>query len=388
MRKRVKQTIGRKQIIMANWRALADWIDILMPSIRIVAVGILMNVLVFHVNSVVIPVFSFRISAMAMRYIILGTHIVWIIWMANDEDDRGWLYELSRMMLASELVLFPYFVQRRFAAACIILAVYIFGGIALCIYGNLRFEQLYEAGRLPRSLLNGVIVPRRRRLRAGDIMRAALHRYVVIGGALILAVPAAAAVFAYGMDGAMEKGSLHAVVQEGEENRMLENLGAIRMLEDGRWDGLSVQEKIDILQIVADIETGHLNIVPVTVVNYHLEGTVFGSYDHEQRQVQIDMDKHEGYMSLEYVGTILHECRHAFQHDCVDSLDWNDPEILNGIYYAEARQWRYENEHYILSSQDRDAYYNQEIEKDARRYSEEGLPIYDQYILLSNLPAR
>ena len=100
------------------------------------------------------------------------------------------------------------------------------------------------------------------------------------------------------------------------------------------------------------------------------------------------MDKHIGYESLEYVNTILHECRHAYQHDCVDSLDWSDTEVQTGIYFSEVRNWRYEHANYVSASEDRDVYYNQWIEKDARHYAEEGVYVYQQYIYLGNLPTR
>lgn len=90
----------------------------------------------------------------------------------------------------------------------------------------------------------------------------------------------------------------------------------------------------------------------------------------------------------EYLNTLLHECRHAYQHDCVDSLDWNDPAVQTGIYYAQARKWRFEHANYISLSEGQDAYFSQTIESDARRYADEGVYVYQQYIDFSNLPAR
>ena len=100
------------------------------------------------------------------------------------------------------------------------------------------------------------------------------------------------------------------------------------------------------------------------------------------------MSKHSDDESIEAIITILHECRHAFQHDCVDSLDWEDQATQTGIYYAQARQWRYEQAHYISISESMDGYYDQEVEKDAKQYADEGIGTYWQYISLSDLPAR
>lgn len=48
----------------------------------------------------------------------------------------------------------------------------------------------------------------------------------------------------------------------------------------------------------------------------------------------------------------------------------------------------YEHANYVSASEDRDVYYNQWIEKDARHYAEEGVYVYQQYINLGNLPMR
>ena len=142
------------------------------------------------------------------------------------------------------------------------------------------------------------------------------------------------------------------------------------------------------MQVIADIETNYMGINPVVVVNCHLENQTIGAYDHSERQVHIDLEKHNGYDSLEYVNTILHECRHAYQHDCVDSLDWDNSQVQSGIYFAQARTWRYEQNNYVSANENRDAYLNQMTEKDARYYADEGSQIYQQYIYLSNLPPR
>lgn len=151
---------------------------------------------------------------------------------------------------------------------------------------------------------------------------------------------------------------------------------------------MSDQEKINALQIIADIETHYLGIEPFVVVNAHLGYRTAGTYDPAERTARIDFEKHEGDSPIEYVNTILHECRHAYQHDCIDSLDWSNPDIQNGIYYAPVRAWRYEHANYISLVEDHEAYYSQSIEVDARQYAQDGIYVYQQYIDFGSLPAR
>lgn len=364
------------------------WMESFLSILRFVVPLVMLNLLVTQAHKAFIPVLNIEISAVLMRCVIIGTHATSAIYGLNEENGRGWLYELCCCFLATEIVLFIYFIQYQFEVASTMLATLVCGAVVLLTYGKKQLKLLYANGYIPQSLMDDIISSSKSNKSPNSVLSVALRRYMTIATATLFAIPSMATIFIMGTDGVMQHGNFHAIIEAGNENQMLLNMETIQLLDEDKWNRLTVQDRVNVLQVIADIEANHMNIAPVMVVNYHLSECTIGSYDHAKRQVQIDMEKHEGYEPLEYVNTILHECRHAYQHDCVDSLDWNSYEVQNGIYYAQARQWRYEHENYIGLSVDRDAYYDQAIEKDARYYAEEGIMVYQQYIYLSNLPTR
>lgn len=370
------------------WHGLMEWAELIPPALRIFVPLMMLSTLAFQESPLYIPLLRIELSADQMRCFVVGTHIASAWYGLRPGVGRGWLYELACCFLATEVVLFVHFLQHRFEIAAVLLALLVVGLVVLMTYGRRRLEDLLQRGYVPQTLMDDIIASNREGRTSATILSTAVRRYLVIGTALLLAVPSIAVMSVYGLDGAVQRGMEHAVIESGDQNQVLANFRTVQLLREDQWQRLDAQGKIDVLQVIADIETNHMQISPVEVVNCHLEDRTFGEYDQAKRQARIDLEKHEGYDAFEYLNTILHECRHAYQHDCVESLDWNDPEVLTGIYYAQARQWRYEHANYVSAAEDRDGYYQQAIEKDARSYAEEGMYVYEQYVSLGSLPAR
>lgn len=367
---------------------LSEWIVALLPLLRVLIPVIMLNIMVPGVHAVYISELGIEISSVAMHCIVIGVHTI-AAWVGmQSEESRGWPYEIASCFLATEIVLFIYFMQYQFAIALLLVVIFSAGLVWISTYGRRQLLYSYCQGHIPQSLMDDIIASSKKKRRPYTLFSVALRRFTLIVSAVLLIIPSVVMTYNHGTGGSKHTGMDHAIIADSQENQLILNLSTLQLLEDSSWELLSNQEKIDVLQVIADIETHYMEMDPVTVVNCHLENRTIGAYDHSQRQAQIDLDKHIGYESLEYVNTILHECRHAYQHDCVDSLDWNDTEVQTGIYFSEVRNWRYEHANYVSASEDRDVYYNQWIEKDARHYAEEGVYVYQQYIYLGNLPMR
>ena len=368
--------------------SLLEWIGALLPLFRVLIPVIMLNIMIPGVHAVYIPELGIEISSVAMHCIVIGVHTIAAWAGMQSEGSRGWSYEIASCFLATEIVLFIYFMQYQFAIALLLVIIYSAGLVWISTYGRRRLMYSYRRGHIPQTLMDDIIASSREKRRPYTVFSVALRRFMMIVPAVLLIAASIVMIYNHGLDGTKHTGKNHAIIADSQENQLIANLSTLQLLEDSSWELLSDQEKVDVLQVIADIETHYMKIVPVTVVNCHLENRTIGVYDHSQRQAQIDLDKHIGYESLEYVNTILHECRHAYQHDCVDSLDWSDTEVQTGIYFSEVRNWRYEHANYVSASEDRDVYYNQWIEKDARHYAEEDVYVYQQYIYLGNLPTR
>lgn len=303
-------------------------------------------------------------------------------------DSRGWGYDIASCFLATELMLFLCFFQHEPLLSFVLLFVFLCGFVAVLTGRADMAMQLFGNALVPYEELSSVTTDGDDKDLEKSLKRIAIRRYMVITAALLLAVPSIAVVGWYGYEDVRLTGNQHAIMGKEGENRLLTNIDTIRLFETDRWEQLDEQEKLNALQVIADIETAHLNIERVTVTEAHLEEGVSASYQYTGRQLLFDLEKHEDWEPVSYIHTILHECRHAYQHDCTESLDWSSEEVKNGIYYAQARTWLNEQRHYISGTENKEQYRNQEIERDANQYASEGTEAYYQLLDFLELPAR
>ena len=149
-----------------------------------------------------------------------------------------------------------------------------------------------------------------------------------------------------------------------------ENIAQIAKLNKDDWQNLRCDEKIDILQKLANIEITYLNINPVRVVSSKLDIRI-GEYDYKKKIICIDYE-HLKYATPEkIINTIEHEIRHAYQDFWIEMFDWNNEETLTSVFCKEVRERKAERETYIDTKKDYDKYYLQSQEHDAREYAQE-----------------
>lgn len=368
--------MGRRCDVRAIKEKLVDYGRALLPF------GMLCGLLP-RLQGVSYPLFG--LTGIQMGRIALALHMAAVYQGCRAEAPRGWLYELSACLLASEITLFLVFLQHEGTLGLLLVCLLLGGLIAVTTGGRSALRRLDE--RQP--LTDGLAAAGRHRRRNGSPMMTAARRYLVIATTVVLAAPSLITLTVYGFDPAEPSrliGTVHALDSLSGDNMMLANLSTIRLFDDAVWERLSEQEKVDALQVVADIETRHLGIESVTVAAWELDGSTFGAYNSAGRIVKFDLEQHRGYRPAEWIDTVLHECRHAYQNDCVDALDWDDPDTAGKFYYGDFRQWKEELEQIAPSG--KDGYYQQAIERDARDYADSGVQDYEQYIQFIGLPSR
>lgn len=372
-----------KEKILALWKRYGT----LLVVLRFMVPLALYISFLTHYSAVQLDELNWRISEMGM--IIFSTLVNSVpMWSGMQATrSRGLLYDAAASILGAEIVLFVYYMQYQFMAGVLLVAIFL-GGLAwMLTQGRKYLNNCDEWNYVPQNLMKDYTVSRWQQREECSLFPIGLRRYLVMASALLLLVPSLMVVGYYGMGETREVGQQHAVVAADQDNPLLDNLATIAKLREAQWVFLSGQEKIDVLQVVADMEAQHLGIEPVTVVNSCLKETVLGQYTHTGRQVEIDLKKHEEGIPLDCIETILHECRHAFQFDCVDTLDWTNPDVAEGLYYEQVRKWQEEFQTQQENQNEQSAW-NQTSERDAGQYAAEGRAIYQMYIDVSVLPAR
>lgn len=163
-------------------------------------------------------------------------------------------------------------------------------------------------------------------------------------------------------------------IAANREKVIEENAGKLGALKN--FDTLELQERIDLMQTVADTECAVLGIRPVSVAGDLLAGSIAANYHHADRTVYVDRDNLEKTDAKGMLRTILHEVYHAYQNDAADLVASCPESLRSAPYFAKAREWRENRNNYIPYEVDPGAYAAQAIEADADGYAAERTEYY------------
>ncbi len=158
------------------------------------------------------------------------------------------------------------------------------------------------------------------------------------------------------------------------ESTLFDNLDTIRKLDDECWKNLSAQEKLDVLQVVANVERDGLGIYHDIMVQSGImqRDSIVGEYDPVNHVVTINIDHLKSDPVQEVLDTVLHECYHAYQWCLAHLLVDSDEQYRNLYLFADARQYvnEFENHHDGGDThKEYEAYYYQSVELNARTYA-------------------
>lgn len=138
--------------------------------------------------------------------------------------------------------------------------------------------------------------------------------------------------------------------------------------KEKNWKKYSLQEKVAIMQLLADFETRLLRIPSININAGMIATYTLGSYNDDTNEIFINAKYLDSVSAEESIGTICHEVRHYMQAQIVKSVDWNNS-IFQTPYFDELRSWRDNQENYksmwVYGAQE---YEDQPLETDARSY--------------------
>ncbi len=175
-------------------------------------------------------------------------------------------------------------------------------------------------------------------------------------------------------------------VAEDKAEILEENLPVISKIDDDIWKKLSFEDRLDVLQTLANVDASQQGIShEINVCSEYLGSYTYGTYDYSTHTVTISSDVIEMDTATESVKTLCHEVRHAYQHDVANAFISLDKDYQQLLIFDDVRKY-YENiEDYQTAEKDGfDEYENQTIEVDSREYSEQKASFYfwaaDKYL--------
>jgi len=164
--------------------------------------------------------------------------------------------------------------------------------------------------------------------------------------------------------------------------QLLQTMGGdeelIRQLCQSRWEKLGEDQRLAVLQQVADAECAYLGIPEsLCICTKDLEHhSLYGYYVHGNQVVCINRHLLDSAPADRVLSVLLHEIYHAFEHAVVEVYDRTDPAYQNLQLFEKTRIYSGEFDNYISGTENYDAYSAQAVEKDSNLYSDSRIQDY------------
>lgn len=151
--------------------------------------------------------------------------------------------------------------------------------------------------------------------------------------------------------------------------------------DEEAWEKSSTRKRAKAIQIVCNIEAVHLEIRhELSLRINNVRNTAYGTYDDEKNRVTICVPHKQS--GEEALIAVLHECRHAYQHELIYNYETLTPEEQSSDTYDYVRVIKEELDNYAEISNER--YGKMKVENDSQDYSytraEEYRSIYENLI--------
>lgn len=156
------------------------------------------------------------------------------------------------------------------------------------------------------------------------------------------------------------------------------NIDTFDLLEESKWQTLSNNRKLDVLQMVCNAERIRLGVQSsIRIKSRYFENNLQGAYLMVDRTVLINTQLLKEGKPREILECCTHECFHALQHELVELYDSVSEDQRNLMIFNTVEEYKTEFASYQDGyGEDFDQYYDQKVEEDARSYSSYAPDIY------------
>lgn len=171
-------------------------------------------------------------------------------------------------------------------------------------------------------------------------------------------------------------------VEEDDTWSMINNAETVVMLHEDNWETLSLKKRADVLAVCKNIELRYLGIYNKEI---HLEvgdldEGVLGIHNAKENTIVIDIGHLENSDSKDVLRTLLHECKHAYDWECVAVYNQVADEYKSLRMFTNIAKYDKEFRTPIDNDKNFEEYYAQLVEVSARNYSEIVVEEYFDFI--------
>ena len=150
-----------------------------------------------------------------------------------------------------------------------------------------------------------------------------------------------------------------------------ENMDTISMLKPEKWDGLDAEKRVDVAQVLVNLEVNYLGIPTTIPVGADvLEEKVLASYNPEKNVISINIDKMDSFDGFVFCHSVCHEVYHAYQNYQVLAMNRVGEELKSLRMFHDIETYEKEQENYFGAGADDDDYAEQLLETNADEWGE------------------
>lgn len=157
-----------------------------------------------------------------------------------------------------------------------------------------------------------------------------------------------------------------------------ENSDTFDLLEESKWQTLTNNQKLDVLQMVCNAERVRLGIQSsIRIKSRYYENNLLGSYVKADQTILINTKLLKEGTAKEILECCTHECFHALQYDLVELYDSVTEDQKKLMIFDTVEKYKTEFSSYKDGyCADFDDYYDQRVEEDARGFSNYAPDVY------------
>lgn len=214
-----------------------------------------------------------------------------------------------------------------------------------------------------------------------EVARKRLQKTLVATRTIIsicLAIP----VIVLGLSIAFESGFFSAKTEpaySGDKNKLANNIAMVAKLDNVTWVTLSTNEKIEVLQTVANIEAHYLGLPHELNVRLGpLQEDDLANYDDRTHIITVNIGHIEYDPSEDILNSLCHECYHAHQRRACDAYETIPDEYKQLLEFYDIQVYREEFLNYVGDNSE--VYYDQLVERHARAYGDASVKDYFKQI--------
>lgn len=176
---------------------------------------------------------------------------------------------------------------------------------------------------------------------------------------------------------------------DAKDNSLIKaHLKDVMPIIDGTYNELSLAERLDIFQIIVNIECTYFGssiAVPVIIKPFSSEnnGTTYAYYNNGKETIYLNESVFNDLDVEDALYIVLHETYHVYQHEQKKLYESVPDELKNLSMLSSAKECKEGLDNYISSGENYSEYKNQSIEQDADAYAyvttSEYIELIDKY---------